>query len=1162
MMLKIWEKSLSFVIILCVGGLIAVVLLWNWQNIDDKIETVMLAERQSFIDTQQRIEQALQHIYQNIRLISRLPSVRRVRGGNLPKGVESAVDIGLFEQSSKETVQQIYNNIAANVSISEIYAVIDGFNSQAGETPFFMYDELIISAKKRNAEKISGRPVNPDFPEESEHEEYAWFEKNIPLIKRKYAQADFRKMDDIPAIMSHTLQTCDNSQYISSSKGDARNARGIMMAVPFYDENDLFRGIIVAILRLNVFESLLLNRPFLPVIEADFKQAKQEGLTLPEQPGRFLLVNQALNVSIFDRRAPNLAVAYKRENWLKEVDQAEQHLLNASLTLPFLGAAANHWKLVYAVDTKKMQKIRQDAWHVVVIEIIAVLAGLLSLIFMAKMAQYRIKRRKAEEQLKEAERLRSNSESANQAKSEFLANMSHEIRTPMNAIIGLSRLALQADSITKIHDYLAKIDISAHSLLRIINDILDFSKIESGKLELESLPFDLGGLFEHLGDLFRSAAADKEIELSLWLAPHYPQALIGDRLRLEQILMNLINNAIKFTSAGKVQVHMHLIDRSNQWVKYKFSISDTGIGLTDHQIARLFASFSQADSSTTRKYGGSGLGLAICKSLVELMGGQIGVESQPGEGSTFFFTLEFACQSELNRPQLVLPDEMENLKVLVIDDDDISRDMLTAFSESLKFHVDSVSSGEDGIASLTAASQQQAPYELVLLDWLMPGMNGIETVSAITKTLPDIGSGKIPKIIIITGLAVDTLQQHVRTSTGADAILVKPINVRLLFNTVMDVFGMEYEKIHKPRITINKDAIIQAIAGSNVLLVEDNIINQQVAREILEDIEITVMIAQDGVEAIMMIKENNFDAVLMDIQMPNMDGYGATNCIRNDLKMAIPIIAMTANAFDSDRKQCLAAGMNDFVSKPIDPKLLYDRLVKWIPSHTRRTPTIQRIKDPVTDSENNRQIPSNLPGIDVVTGLARLRNNHGLFIRLLRQFRIDFGDSAEKIQNALIHSRRKEDVASTLSLLHAVKGMAGNLSAISLHEATCNLELAVKQNQQQDWAILQEKYAATLAEVSESIASIPMEDDQIVAGQETISLDREKVTPLLINLAKLIELGDYEMLACFKSIKLLLTDTEVRDDVKQLDECLMRFDYECAKTHLNIIAATLDIQLK
>ncbi len=560
--------------------------------------------------------------------------------------------------------------------------------------------------------------------------------------------------------------------------------------------------------------------------------------------------------------------------------------------------------------------------------------------------------------MKDLDEARSEAEDATKAKSEFLANMSHEIRTPMNAIMGMAHLAMKTDLTAKQYDYLKKVDISAKSLLGIINDILDFSKIEAGKMDMESVDFQLEDTLDNISTLVGIKTQEKGLELLFKTDPAVPRALVGDPLRLGQILINLSNNAVKFTDTGEIVVATELVKKDKAQVTLKFSVHDTGIGMTAEQAAKLFQPFAQADSSTTRKYGGTGLGLTISKRLAEMMGGEIWVESQPGQGSTFSFTANFGLGKERAKKRFKPASELRGMKVLVVDDNATSRSILQEMLESFSFEVSLASSGEEGITELEAASKDK-PFELVIMDWKMPGMDGIEA----SKRIKDHkGLSKIPPIILVTAYGREEVMQQAE-QVGLEGFLLKPVNPSMLFDAIMQAFGEAVPETSRIAQRHEQEAeALKHIQGARVLLVEDNEINQQVAKEILEGAGLIVTLANNGQEAVNAVKESNYDAVLMDVQMPVMDGYTATRKIRewevgmrnaecgmgnkigedSDLKSEIntvvPIIAMTAHAMAGDEDKSLQAGMNGHVTKPIDPDQLFATLQKWIqPSEKRAT---------------------------------------------------------------------------------------------------------------------------------------------------------------------------------------------------------------------------------
>ena len=637
--------------------------------------------------------------------------------------------------------------------------------------------------------------------------------------------------------------------------------------------------------------------------------------------------------------------------------------------------------------------------------------------------------------LRMLDQARTLAEAATRAKSAFLANISHEIRTPMNAILGFAGLGARLDLQPKPLDYFGKIGRAGQNLLSIINDLLDFSKIEAGMLELESLPFELSDVLDQVGDLFAWRATEKNLELLIWAAPDVPPALVGDPQRLGQVLINLIGNALKFTASGFVQLSVELDAgapalRDN--VRLRFKVEDSGIGISDEQHIRLFQAFSQADSSTTRLYGGTGLGLAISQELVRCQGGAIEVVSTPGMGSCFSFTAQFACQAKQGQRVLQAPPGARGKRVLVVDDSAQSRALLEHQLHSFGFAVALADSGTAAIHML-----QQEPFDLVLMDWDMPDMDGIAATVHI-RTDPTLAS--LPAVVMVTAYGREELMKAAQRA-GIQDYLIKPVNPELLLSTVVSALAGDGASAHALPVPSRAPAAPSPealrIRGMRVLVVDDNIINQQVASEILEGAGVVVELASSGIDAVEMVDRQRYDAVLLDIQMPEMDGYQATARIRQQARHTdLPIIAMTAHAVTSYRESCLAMGMNDYVTKPIEPEQMFAALASWT-RHEQVRP------DPSAPAPADVAVIDaalvDLPGVDVASALARFGGSMRLLVKLLGVFDKEYGQTAVQLRAAMDCG----DLDAAQRLAHMIRGTAGNLSASTLFSAAVALEEAL-----------------------------------------------------------------------------------------------------------------------
>ncbi len=756
-------------------------------------------------------------------------------------------------------------------------------------------------------------------------------------------------------------------------------------------------------------------------------------------------------------------------------------------------------------------------------------------------------RKQAEAELKIA---MESAEASTRAKSDFLSTMSHEIRTPMNAIIGMTHLAMRTALAPKQRGYLTKIDNASKSLLAIINDILDFSKIEARMLVLEHATFSLNKLLDNLADIVGMKAEEKRIELVFSVHPDTPQYLIGDSLRLGQTLINLVNNAVKFTEQGEIVVSVTSESVGADSVQLCFSVRDSGIGMTPEQITRLFQSFSQADTSTTRKYGGTGLGLVICKQLAELMGGRIWVESEPGKGSTFSFTATLEISNEiLPEPVRSRPLDLVGKRILIVDDGESAREVMSVMLNANGFVVTTASSGAEAISLISQASQNGVAFDLVLMDWRMPGMDGIETSRCIKA---DKSVSNTPSILMVTAFGREEVM-HLAHDAGLDGFLIKPVNESTLMDAIADIFGGATDVAHSEHQRRAGD-IPAHLAGRRVLLVEDNEINRELAIELLADLGISVEIAVNGREGVERATGENFDLVLMDIQMPEMDGLTATRQIRAIERLRdLPILAMTANAMSGDREKSISAGMNDHLTKPIDPKKLTAALSQWITGkHSYRTEG--GLKAPVTIVHSEGLLPEQLPPFNIPAALVCTNGKPQLLRKLILRFYETYKNVVSELRDLLAAER----INDAERLAHSLKGVAGTLSIHKLSEAAYAMEHALHVGDQSEVAALFEELELALVPALAAAASLKIVPAPAVATITQSSLELRELMPLLAELHSQLVGNNLKARKLYSQLSTQIAGHGVDAENSELAESLDKLDFKSALVALNFLISKLE----
>jgi PAS domain S-box-containing protein len=755
--------------------------------------------------------------------------------------------------------------------------------------------------------------------------------------------------------------------------------------------------------------------------EQALRESEQKFRGLAERSPNMIFINQKGRIVYANQRCEEIT-GYAREmlysadfSFLELISPESRELVKKNFDKHMKGEEVGPYE--YTITTKRGQEI-----EVILNSKLITYAGESAVLGIVTDIT---ERKRAEENLKKA---KEQAEEANRLKSEFLANMSHEIRTPMNAVIGMTDITLDTELTDEQRDYLNTVKLSARALLELLNDILDLSKIEADKIEMENIDFDVRVTAEGVIDTLAPKASSKGLELACMIHHQVPSLVRGDPGRLRQVLVNLLGNAIKFTEKGEVLVVVDLQEETEDRVTLLFSVTDTGVGIPKEKQEGIFESFTQADGSTTRRHGGTGLGLSICKRLIDLMRGQIGVDSQPGRGSRFWFTVALEKQEEVEE-EVPLPPDIRGMRVLVVDDNKTNRTILVKMLESFGCSPEAVERGNEAIRVLKRASQKEKLFDLVLLDMLMPGMNGEAVLRAI-KNDPEI---KNVTVIILTSLGERGDAARLE-ALGCAGYLLKPIKQSQLFDIIITVLSRQSTPSERKlgKIVTRHTLAEEKRRRIRLLLAEDNPMNQKLAIALLKRAGYWVDAVENGRMVIQSLGSKSYDLILMDVQMPEMDGLEATRAIREaeGEKCHTPIVAMTAHAMKGDRERCLEAGMDDYISKPIEPQELLKAINKWTASARQQETMVE--PDELQVDHRLESAP-----LDHEAALIRFDGDKEFFRQMLQEF-LNYVPNQLK---SLSEAAKRDDAKLVEREAHSIKGAAANIGANGMADLSLKLEL-------------------------------------------------------------------------------------------------------------------------
>jgi signal transduction histidine kinase/DNA-binding response OmpR family regulator len=964
----------------------------------------------------EKLEDVTTNIYRNIRTISFLPSVRKID--------RHATNI---DSDDHKTIQQIYNNLASSVSVSEVYIVpagldpdkIDSFTGKP-EEPIIMFDQFIVGRSRDNANS-KAETVNNEKEikplEEIEIYEYRLLREQQEWFKKNYStQANIEGIN-IPFISGPEVITCDNSRLSRASMRDADRS-GLVFSVPFYGVDGLFKGSVSVVMLSSVFKDLL-----------------------PKQD--YALVNTAYGYTALAHEAGQ----ERRSNAWVAQNKPDPELVFSAIIPIGSNDPQSQWSLWAGYPNEKFFQSREvrgiknfEYTGYIASAGFMLLCLLLSALLRRNFALIKSKNaeleEKVEERTKELTSALHLAESATKTKGEFLANMSHEIRTPMNGVLGMLDLLKDTKLSHEQSDLLETAANSAEALLGVINDILDFSKLEAGKIEIETIEFNLHSLIEDVCALMASRAHEKGLELNCFVPMDLAQQWQGDPTRIRQVLINLIGNAVKFTDAGEVSVKVFQTTADNGDSVVRIEITDTGVGIAPAAQARLFQPFSQADTSTARRFGGTGLGLSISNDLIRLMGGEIGLESGVGQGSLFWINLPIKSSARESVPGA---SDLVGLRVLIVDDNATNRQILAHYLNHWGFRVDEADNAQAALAKLESAAKYGDAFHLLLSDLHMPVMDGYALMQSINNN-PSIAA--TPRLLLSSGGVVT---EEERKQLNIAQSLLKPVRQAQLLDAIINALRAVQDKTVIP---VKEVRPVAQYDGKQVLVVEDNKVNQKVILSLLAKFGLTAALAENGQEAIQRLENNSYDLILMDCQMPILDGYEATQLIRaKELAFEqghVPVVALTAHAAEGEREKCLAAGMDDYLSKPIERSKLADVLSRWLGGAIDEKPNaeVKNIQDGKPAAIWDRQ-----------AALTRLDGDEELLAELMNLYMAEV-----PVQLAgLKATQASGDFPALADFAHSVKGMAGHFCADAVVSLAKQLEDAARHGKRADFHAMSEE---------------------------------------------------------------------------------------------------------